>query len=124
MRSSRRPDVPIAFRSAPSTVVIDASFPAAVPGEDFDRYKRAVWRQGERWFTRNSFRVSRSSMGMHEARELLWSVASRDLTRPLNPQEERLLSEVLQQEWSAIERWPDDAEPEIPAFLIPSPPGD
>jgi hypothetical protein len=59
-------------------------------------------------------------MGMDEAFDVLWVAAARDLERRLNPQEERLLTELLQQAWPALQRWPDDTEPEIPAFLIPS----
>lgn len=120
MRSNRRPEGPITFRRTLKAVVAEAGFPAAVAGEDYDRYLRAVRRQGERWFTRSAYRIARASIGMHEAREILWTVAARDLARSLHPQEERLLSELIQHEWSSIERWPDDAEPEIPAFLMPS----
>jgi hypothetical protein len=80
-----------------------------------------VWRQGERWFSRRSHQIARESIGLHEAREILWAVATRDLARRLYPQEERLLSELLQKQWSALERWPDDVEPEIPSFLMASP---
>jgi hypothetical protein len=58
---------------------------------------------------------------MHEAREILWAVASADVARPLNPQEERLLSDLLQREWPALDRLPDDEQPEIPGFLIGAP---
>lgn len=121
MRVSRRHELPITFRSIAATVLMESRFPRAVAGEDYDRYIRAVWRQGERWFSRSSYRIAQESIGPHEAREILWSIAARDLTRRLYPQEERLLSELLQQEWPALERFAGDVEPEIPAFLVASP---
>jgi hypothetical protein len=110
----------IAVRHSSSIVFGESRFPPAVAGEDYERYIRAVWRQGVRWFSRSSHRIARESIGMHEAREILWSVAALDLARGLYPNEERLLSELLQQEWPSVPRWPDDAEPEIPAFLVPT----
>lgn len=118
MRSNRR-TAPLTFQSA-ATTIADSHFPPAVAGEDYERYFDAVWRQGERWFSRTSHQIARASIGMHEAREILSGVATRDLSRALYPQEERLLSELLQRGWTAVERWPDDAAPEIPSFLVSS----
>ncbi|MGH7619352.1 MAG: hypothetical protein ACREPM_19215 [Gemmatimonadaceae bacterium] len=102
-------------------MIVESRFPSAVAGEDYDRYSKAVWRQGERWLSRASFRVARESIGMHEAREILGSAAAYDLGRGLYPHEDRLVSELLQQGWSTLHRCADDAEPEIPSFLVPGP---
>jgi hypothetical protein len=109
-----------ATSQATSGPIIDSKFPPAVAGEDYERYRRSIWRQGERWFFRNTHRIARESIGMHQAHEVLWSVAARDLARGLSPHEERLLGELLQNEWATITRLPDDAAPEIPDFLISS----
>ena len=118
MPSNHRPTMPTAASPAPSSPIVDSKFPPSVAGEDYERYRRSVWRQGERWFFRNTHRIARESIGMPEAHELLWSVAARDLTRGLHAHEERLLGELLQKEWATITRLPDDAAPEIPDFLI------
>lgn len=118
MRSNRRPEATITFRSAAATVVAESRFPRAVAGEDYDRYLKAMWRQGERWFSRSAHRVARESIGVDEAREILLAIAERDLERRLHPQEDRLLGALIHQAWSTLERWPDDAVPEIPAFLL------
>jgi hypothetical protein len=119
MRANRRSGDPASV-AGPTAVIADSRFPSAVPDEDYSRYTRAVWRRGERWLARRAYQIGRESMGIDEALDVLWVAAARDLERRLNPQEERLLTELLEQAWPALQRWPDDAEPEIPAFLIPS----
>ena len=118
MRSNRRQDA-LAFQST-AAVVVDDQFPAAVRGEDYDRYARAIWRQGERWFTLRAHQISRDVVGMHESREMLSAAAARELGRSLHPQEERLLSELLHQSWRALEQWHEEIQPEIPSFLVPA----
>jgi hypothetical protein len=120
MPESHRPSLPTTASPTGSSPIVDSTFPPAVAGEDYERYRRSVWRHGERWFFRNTHRIARESIGMHEAHEVLWSVAARDLARGLSPHEERLLGELLQKEWATITRLPDDAAPEIPDFLISS----
>jgi hypothetical protein len=119
MRCKRSPSVPKSAGSEASNLA-DAAFPSALAGEDYDRYARSVWRQAERWLSRSAHRIARESIAMHEAREILSSIASQDLARPLHLQEERLLSELLQKEWTGLTRQPDDLRPEIPSFLMAS----
>src|SRR5262249_45344360 len=116
---NRRPGVATSV-AAPTAVIADSRFPSAVAGEDYARYTRGVWRRGERWLARRAHQIAGKSIGVNEAWDILWTAAARDLERRLHPQEERLLAELLQQAWPALQRWPDDGEPEIPAFLIPS----
>jgi hypothetical protein len=54
---------------------------------------------------------------MHDARETLRAIAAIDVSRRLYPQEEQLLSEVLQEAWNDPERRVLDIVPEIPSFL-------
>jgi hypothetical protein len=112
-RSNRR----IAYRSTGPDIVPDSRFPRAVAGEEFERYARATWRQAERWFRRNKARVTDPTLTFEHARDILWSVASVDLGRRLYPQEERLLSEMLDFEWLDIMRAAAAFDPEIPEFL-------
>jgi hypothetical protein len=118
MSTTRRSTRSITHRPAAHDAVPDRRFPSAVAGEDYERYARATWRQAERWFQRHVHRLADESLEMHEAREILSSVATTDLARRLRPQEERLLSELLQQEWMRIDRLVIWVTPEIPSFLI------
>src|ERR1051326_8129648 len=103
MLDSRRHTRPLTFRSN-ATDAAERRFPRAVAGEDYDRYATAVWRQADRWLQRHANRVADPRLELHEARDILWSVATTDLRRRLYPQEERLLSELLLQEWPHMER--------------------
>jgi hypothetical protein len=103
----------------------DLRFPRAVAGEEFDRYARVVYSQAQRWLHRNWHRVTGLDVTMHDARETLRSLAAHDVARRLYPQEEQLLSEVLQAAWNDPERRTLDIVPEIPSFLRgprPTPP--
>jgi hypothetical protein len=76
-----------------------------------------MWPQAQRWIRKHWHRVAGGGMAIDEARDLLWSVASIDLTRRLYPQEERLLGELLQGAWYDLagER---GVAPEVPSFLV------
>jgi len=119
MFSLQRPARRVAFRPNGAVTVVDSRFPRAVAGEDYERFTRATWHQAERWFRRNAHRIAGHDVAMHDARLILWSVASVDLNRRLYPQEERLLSELLQHMWPT--RRVDPAVPEIPSFLVREP---
>lgn len=122
MLDARRQNRRIAFRPTGAVTVVDTRFPRAVAGEDYERFTRAMWRQAERWFHRHAHRISGPEIVMHDARDVLWSVASVDLTRGLYPQEERLLSDLLQHMWPTRRADPAvPAVPEIPSFLVRAP---
>ncbi|MDB4875983.1 MAG: hypothetical protein JWM41_2429 [Gemmatimonadetes bacterium] len=121
MLTTRRHVQPIPFRSTNESGP-DTRFPRAVAGEQFDRYARVVWSQGQRWVRKHWHRVSSADFTMHDARETLRSFAAIDLSRRLYPQEEQLLSEVLQEAWNDEMRQMPDIVPEIPSFLRSTPP--
>ena len=116
MLTTRRRVLPLPFR--PSTESgPDSRFPRAVAGEEFDRYARVVWSQAQRFLRRNWYRVTGLDVTMHDARDILRSVAAIDVSRRLYPQEEQLLGEVLHEAWNDPERRVLDIVPEIPSFL-------
>ena len=94
---------PINFRST-SLYGGDVQFPRAVAGEDFDRYARAVWHQGQRWIRRHWPRIYGPDVTMHDARASLCAVAAIDVVRRLYPQEQQLLSELVYRAWTEAER--------------------
>lgn len=116
MLTTRRRVLPLPFRPSAESGP-DSRFPRAVAGEEFDRYARVVWSQAQRFIRRNWYRVTGADVTMHDAREILRSVAAIDVSRRLYPQEEQLLSEVLQEAWNDPERRAMDIVPEIPSFL-------
>jgi hypothetical protein len=95
----------------------DASFPRAVPGEDYDRFARAMIWQGERWLRIQISDEKMRATETHELRVMLRAVAVAELQRDLHDQEERLLSELLQQRTDTAGRR-ESVEPEIPSFLL------
>ena len=101
----------VALRRPSSESELDASFPRAVAGEEYDRYARSVWAQGQRWIQEQWSRIG-PERTMHDARDLLRTLAVREVARLLNPQEEQLLGELLHANWK------ERAAAEIPHFLI------
>ena len=100
-----------ALRRPSSKTELDTTFPRAVAGEEYDRYARAVWAQGQRWIQEHWSRIG-PERTMHDARDLLRTLAVREVARLLNPQEEQLLGELLRANWK------EQTAPEIPRFLI------
>lgn len=117
MSPTWRRSQPISFRPMSSTAPLDTRFPRAVAGEEYERYARAMWPQAQRWIRKHWHRVSGGEMTMHDARELLRSVACIDVARRLYSQEERLLGELVQSAWFDLAAQRDVA-PEIPSFLV------
>ena len=107
----------IAFHRPATEVTLDYHFPRAVAGEEYDRYARAVWPQGQRWIHEHWARVITAHGTMDDARETLRTLASSDLARDLNPQEEKLLGELLQVGWRDWARPEGDVVPETAAVL-------
>jgi len=101
----------VALRRPSSEAELDTTFPRAIAGEEYDRYARAVWAQGQRWIHEHWPRAA-SERTLHDARDLLRTLAAREVGRLLHPQEEHLLGELLHASWEK------HAAPEIPNFLI------
>jgi hypothetical protein len=98
LKTARRPVQSLQFRS-PSEQSLDMRFPRAVAGEEFDRYARAVWSQGQRWMELHWDRVTGAGLSMHDASEVLHGLAAAELGRPLHTQEVQLLGEMLHSAW-------------------------
>lgn len=94
---------------------LDARFPHAVRGEDYSRYAAATWGQAVRWLRREPVRGVEHTP--HDVYAVLHAAAQRHLERDLYPQEEQLISELVQREWDAIVAERLRASPEIPRFL-------
>ncbi len=105
MLTTRRPAQSIPFRAATGTD-IEARFPRAVAGEDYDRYARAVWVQAQRWVDRHWDRVVSFDYSIDEVRDILRQIATIDVARRLYPQEERLLAEIVRHAWLSKQRAP------------------
>jgi hypothetical protein len=95
----------------------DEPFPRAVAGEDYDRYSRAMARDADLWVVAHLSRLSGAAIEPQELGDRLRSAAVVELGRPLNTQEERLLSEVVQRRLEAANPT-EQIEPEIPSFLL------
>jgi hypothetical protein len=89
------------FRRSAPPAPLDNGFPRAVPGEDYERFGRAMWAQGQRWVRTVSHLIAERSLSMHDARDVLRGAAATELGRALHEQEERLLGELLHAEWTA-----------------------
>jgi hypothetical protein len=95
----------------------DEPFPRALAGEDYGRYSRAMAKDADQWVVAHLSRLSGAAIEPQELGDRLRSAAVVELGRPLNTQEERLLSEAFQRRPEAAnptERF----EPEIPSFLL------
>jgi len=90
------------FRRSVPPAPPDSGFPRAVPGEDYERFGRAVWAQGQRWLRRVSPLVAERLPSMHDARDVLRTAAMTELGRALHEQEERLLGELLHADWTTV----------------------
>ncbi|MEP6494746.1 MAG: hypothetical protein ABJF01_18820 [bacterium] len=118
MRSTERPTRRVTGRPTRTDTAVDAHFPRAVPGEEYERFARAMWRQGERWFRRHANEIAGPEVAAGDARTTLASAAATDLGRPLYHQEENLLSELLQRLWHDPNKPAEHGVPEIPSFLL------
>jgi hypothetical protein len=106
---------PTSRPTAPSSV--DAAFPRAVRGEDYSRYAAAMWGQGVRWLRGEVAAAAAAQNVIPDVYTVLHAAAVACVERNLYPQEEQLLSELIQREWDAIAEDRGRGSPEIPAFL-------
>lgn len=105
----------VALQRPSSEAELDSTFPRAIAGEEYDRYARAMWAQGQRWIHGHWPRVTgitASERTMHDAADLLRALVAREVGRLLYPQEEQLLGELLHANWK------EQVAAEVPSFLI------
>ena len=101
MARARPRRAPVPFHAAPPPAAAEAHFPAAVAGEQYERYAKSVWAQAHRWLSAigRALRSARPRRSTSDKR--LRAVAAIDINRHLHPQEEQLLSEIVHASWAA-----------------------
>ena len=99
---------PVAFHTNPPTTAPVVMFPGAVSGEQYARYAKSVWAHAQRWLTSHWVQATKGATTIMDARLKLRAIAATDLNRHLNEQEEQLLSEIVQNAWSAGNEEPID----------------
>lgn len=117
MFAKRPTSRPRPFRAVPPEPAHDESFPRAVAGEDYDRYARVMAKRADEWLVAHADRLHGVAIDAEELRARLRAAAVTELRRELYPQEERLLSDVLQRHPGAGASHAH-VEPEIPSFLL------
>jgi hypothetical protein len=100
-RARPRRSPPVVFHATPTPPSQQALFPAAVAGEQYDRYAKSVWAQAQRWLGRHWLRATQAASTALDVRQKLRAVAAKDVNRHLHPQEEQLLSEIVHAAWDA-----------------------
>ena len=101
MAQARPRRAPVPFHAAPPLAAAEARFPAAVTGEQYERYAKSVWAQANRWLSIHWTRAAERATTALDVRQRLRAVAAVDINRHLNPQEEQLLSEIVHASWAA-----------------------
>lgn len=101
MAQARPRRAPIAFHATPAVAATEARFPAAVAGEQYERYAKSVWTQANRWLAIHWAQASERATTALDVRQRLRAVAAVDINRHLYPQEEQLLSEIVHASWAA-----------------------
>ena len=101
MARARPRRAPVPFHAVPPIAAAEARFPAAVAGEQYERYAKSVWTQANRWLSIHWARASEHATTALDVRQRLRAVAAVDINRHLNPQEEQLLSEIVHASWTA-----------------------
>jgi hypothetical protein len=101
MARARPRRAPVPFHAAPSVAAVEARFPAAVAGEQYERYAKSVWAEANRWLSVHWARAAERATTALDVRQRLRAVAAVDINRHLYPQEEQLLSEIVHASWAA-----------------------
>jgi hypothetical protein len=101
MPPARPRRAPVSFHAEPSAPAPEIHFPAAVAGEQYERYAKSVWTQANRWVAAHWSRASERATTALDVRQKLRAVAAVDINRHLYPQEEQLLSEIVHASWEA-----------------------
>jgi hypothetical protein len=101
MAPARPRRAPVSFHADPPLAAPEIHFPAAVAGEQYERYAKAVWTKAQQWLAMHWARASERASTAIDVRQTLRSVAANDINRHLHPQEEQLLSEIVHARWAA-----------------------
>ena len=101
MARARPRRAPVSFHADPPVAATEIHFPAAVAGEQYERYAKSVWAQAHRWLAVHWSRASERATTALDVRQRLRAVAATDINRHLYPQEEQLLSEIVHAAWAA-----------------------
>jgi len=101
MAPARPRRAPVSFHADPPVAASEIHFPAAVAGEQYERYAKSVWAQANRWLSVHWTTASERATTALDVRQKLRAVAAVDINRHLYPQEEQLLSEIVHASWAA-----------------------
>jgi hypothetical protein len=101
---------PIGFRTGPTALVAVTLFPAAVAGEQYERYAKAVWAKAHQWVSARWEAAAGPATTALDVRQILRGAAAIDVKRHLYPQEEQLLSEIVHEAWARREKKGADLE--------------
>ena len=101
MARTRLRRTPIAPHRSMTPATTAPMFPGAVAGEQYSRYAKSVWTHAQRWLVEHWTAAARGATTVMDARLKLRALAAIDLHRHLHPQEEQLLSEIVQAAWTA-----------------------
>ncbi len=109
MAQARPRRAPVSFHADPPVAAPEIHFPAAVAGEQYERYAKSVWAKAQEWLGMHWARASERAVTALDVRQALRSVAANDINRHLHPQEEQLLSEIVHARWAAHDSSSDSA---------------
>src|SRR4051812_7047774 len=110
MARARPRRAPIGFRTGPTALVAVTLFPAAVAGEQYERYAKSVWAQAHQWVNARWQSAANTAATALDVRQKLRGAAATDVKRHLYPQEEQLLSEIVHEAWGRRESKDADLE--------------
>lgn len=100
-RARPRRSPPVVFHATPTPAAQQVLFPAAVAGEQYDRYAKSVWALAQHWLDRHWLRATQAASTALDVRQKLRAIAATDVNRHLHPQEDQLLSEIVHAAWNA-----------------------
>jgi hypothetical protein len=110
MARARPRGAPVKFHASPPVAPSVALFPAAVAGEQYERYAKSVWTQAHHWVALHWARAAERATTGLDVRQKLRAIAATDIKRHLYPQEEQLLSAIVAS-WT-VEAGPDELQRE------------
>ena len=100
MARARPRGAPVKFHASPPVAPPEILFPAAVAGEQYERYAKSVWAQANQWLAVHWSRASDQATTAIDVRQRLRAIAATDIKRHLYPQEEQLLSAIVHASWT------------------------
>ena len=101
MARARPRRVAVKFQSGSVKAVPEVRFPAAVAGEQYERYAKSVWTQAHQWLNVHWSHAAQTAATALDVRQKLRAIAAANVNRHLYPQEEQLLSEIVHAAWNA-----------------------